>query len=456
MKKILPVIIFLSLGVVSLLANLRNSPVGIPGFDEFTSVSTPSKVELKLISTENSNFALNAKRSMAIALQNANALSTMLLDSIVAKNTSGSYTTKEVYFKGANDRDTLVAKYAWNGATSKWDMNQKNQLTHDSKGNITSSTAFSIYSGFVLGTFKYEASYDSNNNQTLYTTYTWVYPSTWVKATKQESTYTNGNETLNMHYSWVSSSGVWKSDGKTEYLYDGKGYLIREIDYKLNSGTGLLDNDTKYEFLNNASGKDTLATEYSWNNGAWEVNGKSVSAYNVDGRPVSSAFYQWDSNTSLWEGLFMSVYFFDGGGHLNSFIYYQWDSNLKKFVEYNKSDYSYDSNGYLSLVTSYLWNVNVWAKQSTSNYYYSPSKNTDVSEIDKGDVKVYPNPTNDFLYLNNLVNSTSVSIVDVSGRQVYNKQILENTIDVSKLKAGIYFMQINTGAGKSIYKFVKK
>jgi len=461
MRKILPVIVFLSFGVVSLFAQFKNSLASTPGYIESVSVSNQNKVELKKIFSENSTFALYAKRAIALQQQNANNLSTMVLDSVVTKDATGNYVDKEIYFRDSNERDTLIAQYMWNSGTSEWDISTKNQLTHDSRGNITSSTIAAVYGGFSIGTSKYVASYDANNNQTEYITYTWNFiTSSWVASTKTESTYTNGKEMLDRDYTWVSATSSWKLNGKTDYSYDGNGYLILVINSTLNNSTNLLDNDEKFVFSNDAAGRDTLSTEYKWNSSttSWDLKGKMVMTFGTNEVPTSIVSYQWNSSTSLWEGVFKAVYSFDASANLTSFIIYMWDENSPTWVGYVKSDYLYNTNGNKTVDTSYTWSSNAWVKQSVSNYYYSPSKFTGLNVIggDSG-LTIYPNPVIDFLHINNLAKHATGSIVSIDGRIVFNnRQLVEDAIDVTKLKTGIYFLFINTGEGKYTYKFVKK
>lgn len=461
MRRILPVIVFLSFGVISLFAQFKNSLTSTPGFDKSVSVSSQNKVELKKISSENSIFALYAKRSIAFQQQNANNLSTMVLDSVVTKDATGNYVNKEIYFRDVNERDTLIAQYMWNSDTSEWDLSMKNQLTHDSRGNITSSTNIVVYGGFSIGTSKYTAIYDTNNHQTEYITYTWDFlTSSWVASTKTESTYTNGKETLDMDYAWVSATSSWKLNGKTNYSYDGNGYLTLVINSTLNTSTNLLDNDEKFVFSNDAAGRDTLSTEYKWNSSTatWDLNGKTVMTFSTNEVPTSIISYQWNSSTSLWEGVFKAVYSFDAGAKLTSFIIYMWDENSSAWVGYSKSDYLYNTNGNKTVETSYLWTGSAWAKQSVLNYYYSPSKFTGQNEIvgDSG-MTIYPNPVIDILHINNLAKYATVSIVSIDGRIVVNnRQLVEDAIDVTKLKTGIYFLMINAADGKYTYKFVKR
>jgi len=458
MKKILPVIILLCLDI-SIVAQPKNSSANTPWFVESITVSNQNKVELNRILSENSIFALYAKRTLASQNQKTTTLSAMLLDSIVTKNASETFTTKEVHSRDLNARDTLISEYTWNSTTSKWELNQKNQLTHDSRGNITSSTVYSILGGYILGTSKYEATYDSNNHETVHTDYTWdMATSAWVADTKKETTYnTSGKGTTSMDYTWQNGTNTWNLTGKTEYTYDTNGYLIQEIESKLNTGTSLLENDQKSVFSNDASGRDTLATSYAWNNGTmtWDLSGKIVIAFNTNGEIASVISYQWKSGTSTWEGQFKALYSYNGT-NLSTLILYMWDKNLSAWVEFTKTENAYDSSGDITVETSYLWNVNVWDKQSVATYYYSPAINTDVTDINTDSIHIYPNPVIDLLHISSITKTASVSIVDIIGKTIYKKQLVGDVIDVSNLKSGIYFLLISTETGRHTFKLIKK
>jgi len=74
-------------------------------------------------------------------------------------------------------------------------------------------------------------------------------------------------------------------------------------------------------------------------------------------------------------------------------------------------------------------------------------------------VSLYPNPTQDFvnISLGDYTNGT-LTISDVNGRTVQSTTLnsSENTIDVSNLQAGVYFVKITSGTKTYQTKFIKK
>ncbi|MDP4238812.1 MAG: leucine-rich repeat protein [Bacteroidota bacterium] len=72
-------------------------------------------------------------------------------------------------------------------------------------------------------------------------------------------------------------------------------------------------------------------------------------------------------------------------------------------------------------------------------------------------ITVYPNPVTDAFQLRGLNGGTSISLVDVSGRTVLQKQVVENeAVSVSTLLKGVYVLKIKTHEGTTEWKVIKK
>lgn len=70
------------------------------------------------------------------------------------------------------------------------------------------------------------------------------------------------------------------------------------------------------------------------------------------------------------------------------------------------------------------------------------TENTSPSQ--KGTFKLYPNPvTNGVVYITTKVNShKEIMIYDVFGELVLTDRITQNRLDISKLLAGVYMLQV--------------
>jgi hypothetical protein len=83
-----------------------------------------------------------------------------------------------------------------------------------------------------------------------------------------------------------------------------------------------------------------------------------------------------------------------------------------------------------------------------------------LNEVLASSFSTFPNPANDVITLTNSESTTvnSISISDINGRTVKTinvENVSEVQINVADLNAGVYFMNINSEAGKAVKKFIK-
>ena len=75
-------------------------------------------------------------------------------------------------------------------------------------------------------------------------------------------------------------------------------------------------------------------------------------------------------------------------------------------------------------------------------------------------VNIYPNPVSDKLYIETEAEIEEVVVYDVYGRiqnlRNSETQKLRNSIDVTDLNSGVYFIQIKTEEGNITKRFVKE
>jgi len=127
---------------------------------------------------------------------------------------------------------------------------------------------------------------------------------------------------------------------------------------------------------------------------------------------------------------------------------YQWvdcDNNFAFIAgETNQTFIPTDSGNYAVILTTN-------GCQSMSNCYMFDALS--ILEVDlEENVSLYPNPTNGILYLNSSYN------IDINKIEIYDAtgKLVGNSLDLSKNKAGIYFVKIETHTNQtSIKKIVK-
>jgi hypothetical protein len=105
-----------------------------------------------------------------------------------------------------------------------------------------------------------------------------------------------------------------------------------------------------------------------------------------------------------------------------------------------------ESNGEQSLYTISPW------------YPLINGKNTalGVNEYSASRVTVYPNPVTDRLFITTEnAQMIKIEVYSISGKKVFENLKFENSVDVSSLSKGIYFLEIISEEGRDIRKFIK-
>lgn len=86
------------------------------------------------------------------------------------------------------------------------------------------------------------------------------------------------------------------------------------------------------------------------------------------------------------------------------------------------------------------------------NFYAQPLSVEDLNLLDN--IQVYPNPAQDFVFIDNASIDDNVNVFNVVGKRVMSFKIeTENQeIDIADLKSGIYFLRLNNGQATKLLK----
>src|SRR5690606_23949772 len=84
-----------------------------------------------------------------------------------------------------------------------------------------------------------------------------------------------------------------------------------------------------------------------------------------------------------------------------------------------------------------------------------PFPNTSSIKDNEIQIRAYPNPASNFLYLSGLANTTdpTIALYDLQGREVLSNNHQtgnEAQLDVSTLESGLYFLKVSEG-GESVF-----
>lgn len=136
------------------------------------------------------------------------------------------------------------------------------------------------------------------------------------------------------------------------------------------------------------------------------------------------------------------------------------------FITGNKANWTsfnctinYKKNGGDSITLGMLFIPNSGATPKSVNFDMFSFQPSSMNEITKSNnINIYPNPATSEITLTNIKEETNVKIYDVLG--ALQKEIKltssEQIIAISKLKKGIYFIELNNGNNTIVKKIIKE
>jgi hypothetical protein len=155
------------------------------------------------------------------------------------------------------------------------------------------------------------------------------------------------------------------------------------------------------------------------------------------------------------------------GGTFYSYSYLTSGSSQTNGIwPYNANDYFVglrlvvDSTIYYGWVRKNYYTIKDYAYESSQNYIVAgevpiatgvPKNTNDIMAIG-----IFPNPSSSLLNITGLTISASAEIYSLSGKILLNRMLNTQTIDISPLAKGLYFIKLRTEEGSVVRKFVKE
>ena len=137
---------------------------------------------------------------------------------------------------------------------------------------------------------------------------------------------------------------------------------------------------------------------------------------------------------------------------------------FQEHISFDNEYFYYFQYDYISFYVNHFEDTNtgivyldlIIAPGSLYHYQNTPVV-LSLDDITLETIKLYPNPVSDKLF----ISSEKIVIEKIAVYSITGKKVLEvvnetNSIDVSLLSKGMYFIEISSAEGKSVKKFIKK
>jgi len=272
---------------------------------------------------------------------------------------TGASISKLIY--DYDDNGNIVRVIGYSGAgINVWQEDSRGYYTYDDMGILVEyvSEIYSAVDGGWVKTFheKYEYTYDSNGNVTLFMLWRLVKAGVLL-AEKREYTYdANGNMVEELVSTTVTDGATWRPLSKYEYTYDSRGnvaeHLVSHFWSFLQDWRGLY----KHEYTYDANG-----------NMITKIEQESVM------RDTTLTGFSWLSPKK-------EEYTYDNRGNVINILRSSWIKATNQWENFSNTEYVFDSVGNMTLYHLKFWSGNQWgiSNPSTWEYTYLPYLETDV------------------------------------------------------------------------------
>lgn len=377
----------------------------------------------------------------------------------------------------SGNKQTNILYQAWTG--TNWMNSSQLSCTYDTNNNQTSALYKSWNSTSLTNSWQYIYTYNSNKklasalfqtwndtvlvNSTLntysYDTYnnktgdliqSWN-GSSWDNSTQYTYAFNSSNNMTNaLGQSWNGTA--WTNSWKDTITYDANNNKANELDQTWN-GTSWVDNGD-YSYKYNASYDLTSVLFQSWAGTGWECS--TFDSYEYDAFNNMTNVFEQNWNGSGWSNYLIDSIAYDTHNNKISDVDHIYTSS---WICDKQNAYAYNTDNFMLSSSTKQWNntgTKIIYGDSVYYYFHTVTGINDLIEPNES-VNVYPNPATDNLTIEASQNS-AIEILNIEGQLIKSiAAVAGNTkIDVSSLNAGMYFMEIKTGKGVAVKKFIKE
>ena len=353
----------------------------------------------------------------------------------------------------------------------------------------------------------YDYEYDGNNNLTGQIYYDWNTEGQWGIHAKENYTYNAYNKLAEYIYQyWISSANQlenyykisytynpfgniteiilqlwtgsqWEPEGKGVYSYNSNNIMEMAISYTLNGSQWV--NGSRSTITSNSNNKITQSLIEEWTGSQWELSERFSYVYNGNNQITKETGERLNGNS--WEINYVVDYTIDANGNVISDKLFELGSPYDQLTEYaydtsvlmsslanpfkDRTGIDYVDNPYSTLFVNKILtethfnydnatNSYVYSSRTTYNYKDSITLSTENFEISNNSLKVFPNPSKDFIQIIGLPETQSYEVYNTLGAKVSNGVIANNEkMDVKNLTNGLYFLKFKNGI---THKFIKE
>ncbi|MCX7862043.1 MAG: T9SS type A sorting domain-containing protein [Bacteroidales bacterium] len=407
--------------------------------------------------------------------------------------------TRRLYSFDYNNNLLYYSYETWD--IDHWKKEIKYEYTYDANGNLL--TELQLIDGGTdwINNMLYVYSYYTNQLMKELLISKWI-SGNWMNLQKTEYTYTlSGKKQEEKNLFWNQSLNDWDIYDRMLYSYNGNDSLEYKIYQQWVASSWQNSNRLYYEY--NSFGFTTLERYENWYNNQWEPTNKLIITYNSNNKPIHKLQQIWEQNA--WQNYQQYFYMYNNNDKLiqESFeiwqnnawvpIYiYSYELDVQNNLLSETRENWYNGDQYISKL-SFIYDVNNNSVEGKYEYWevgsgWSPFYYNDMpvysnqlavylinntcryeanfkqfttynkeNTRDDSSVKMYPNPTNDCIWLDfsKKIDQCHYSIFNSLGILIKQGTLSSsnNKIAVSEIANGVYLLHLIYENNKEVKTF---
>jgi hypothetical protein len=344
-------------------------------------------------------------------------------------------------------KDSSYWHSSWNKAANTWDYTHRNIYHYNSfykeDGNISSNNAGS---GWINDENAKNYVYDSNHRLQEVTFEGWN--GGWSNYYKKTFTYdAAGNLLTQTDLIWLS--GAWRNSYHSGFSYSGNQQtmaLYKYWDATANSWV----NSMRTTFVYTGS-QLTSSTDEDWNVTSWQNSMRRTNFVYAGSDLLSYDFEMWNSGMGTFELKTRTSFTYDTNHHMLASSLEIWNAPTATWEKSMRASYSYDTEWNQTQIMEENWDAstNDWQNNSLIVNYYTIGT-VGVHELSsQGSLLLYPCPAVSQLSVSAAADQEA-ELWSTEGRLIMVAPVKKgiNTIDLSGISKGMYFIRLDGKTGK--------
>lgn len=356
--------------------------------------------------------------------------------------TSWVISDKTDYTYDENNNELSYKWFFWSG--TDWENYQKGSYVYDANNNILTELVQDGDGSNWVNSMLMTKTYDANNNLTSYLHQNWN-GTDWENYWREIYTYdVKNNMTSSLHQVW--SVEQWEDNGQNTYSYDADNRLIKAIT-QVDNGAELVTSETTH-FYNTDNKPERDSTHTSGN--SWERDYQVLYTYDSNGNLASTLYQSY--NSGIPEDINRTLYTYDNSNNETSQFSQDWKDN--SWVNWDLERQTFDENDTLTNYSYRYWDASgtvIMDGDSSAYYYHTVNTGLKENDISKGNITVYPNPSDGIFNIESNNTVKSLEIYDSFGKLTYSesgyKQQFGKEINLSNYGNGVYLIKLQTSKG---------